>query len=354
MSPGRHHVGSPCEVESIHRGLSRCGWDVKASPWLPWLYAFPMSVFITVVFTYPIATLFFDSMENVSSSAFLPSTYAGFSNFRQILSDSLFLSALSNNLKSFPCVPVMVALSVILSAILFDRQRGWKVYLAFLFISHVLPTPVVGIVFGNLFQFEGVFRSVLRSLQLGVLAGDWLGSPSGALHITVSVIIWNELGFGVVLCFARLMSVGGEYFESARIDRARWWALLSMRGVSAHNSSRPTVGRPPLLLLSRTIFPLRYGQAQASKYAMRHPMDLPSYAGRFGDNGQFVGHSWPLLWTLRDTRRYWFDTPVAVECCRLPDENGGNKRYGCGARTGGAIAVPDPDRIRRSPRRVRI
>ena len=40
------------------------------------------------------------------------------------------------------------------------------------------------------------------------------------------VIIWKELGFGVVLCLARLMSVSEDYFESARVDGARWWRIL--------------------------------------------------------------------------------------------------------------------------------
>jgi ABC-type sugar transport system permease subunit len=40
------------------------------------------------------------------------------------------------------------------------------------------------------------------------------------------VIVWKELGFGVILCLARLMSVSEEYFESARVDGARWWQIL--------------------------------------------------------------------------------------------------------------------------------
>ena len=40
------------------------------------------------------------------------------------------------------------------------------------------------------------------------------------------VIVWKELGFGVVLCLARLMSVSEEYFESARVDGARLVAIL--------------------------------------------------------------------------------------------------------------------------------
>jgi ABC-type sugar transport system permease subunit len=39
------------------------------------------------------------------------------------------------------------------------------------------------------------------------------------------VIIWKEVGFGVVLFLARLLSLPSETFEAARIDGARFWRL---------------------------------------------------------------------------------------------------------------------------------
>ncbi len=185
-----------------------------------------MIVFVVGIFAYPILSLFRYSVENVGTSAYQPTTYAGLGNFRYIFSDSLFLTALGNNLKLFLCVPVMVGLSVILSAVLFDRPRGWKVYRTLLFVPYVLSIPVVGVVFGYVFQYQGVLNTILRSLGLDLLARDWLGSPAWALPTIMFVIVWKELGFGIVLCLARLMSVGEEYFESARVDGARWWQIL--------------------------------------------------------------------------------------------------------------------------------
>jgi putative chitobiose transport system permease protein len=199
---------------------------VKVSRWLPWIYALPMIAFVIGIFAYPILSLFRYSLENVGTSPYLPTTYAGLGNFRYIFGDSLFATALTNNLKLFLCVPIMVALSIILSALLFDRPRGWKVYRTLLFIPYVLSIPVVGVVFGYVFQYQGVLNSILRSLGLDLLARDWLGSPTWALPTIMFVIIWKELGFGIVLCLARLMSVSEEYFESARVDGARWWQIL--------------------------------------------------------------------------------------------------------------------------------
>jgi len=185
-----------------------------------------MIVFIGMIFAFPVVSLFTYSLQNVSTSDATPSTFAGLSNYRYIFDDSLFIRAILNNLKLFLCVPVMVVLSVLIAAVLYDRPRGWKVYRTLLFIPYVLSIPVVGVVFGYIFEYRGVLNTALRAMGLNLLARDWLGSPAWAMPTIMFVIVWKELGFGVVLCLARLMSVSEEYFESARVDGARWWRIL--------------------------------------------------------------------------------------------------------------------------------
>jgi putative chitobiose transport system permease protein len=109
---------------------------------------------------------------------------------------------------------------------LYDRPRGWKIYRAILFLPYVLAIPVVGVVFGYLFTYNGSFNEALRGVGLGFMAKDWLGSTTWALPTIGLVIIWKELGFGVIVFNARLMSVSEEYFEAARVDGARWWRRL--------------------------------------------------------------------------------------------------------------------------------
>ena len=193
---------------------------------LPWLYAAPALVFVGAVFVYPVVNLVRYSLENVGQSAYVPTTFAGLANFRYIFSDSLFVTALTNNVKLFLCVPILVVLSILISAILFDRPRGWRVYRTVLFLPYVLSIPVVGAVFGQMFQLDGTFNTILRSVGLGALAQDWLGSPTWALPTIMFVIVWKELGFGIIVCLARLTSVDEQLFEAARVDGAGWWRVL--------------------------------------------------------------------------------------------------------------------------------
>jgi ABC-type sugar transport system permease subunit len=77
-----------------------------------------------------------------------------------------------------------------------------------------------------MFQLNGVVNTGLRSTGLGFAAQDWLGSTTWALPTIMFVIVWKELGFGVILCVARLTSVDEALFEAARVDGASWWRVV--------------------------------------------------------------------------------------------------------------------------------
>ena len=73
---------------------------------------------------------------------------------------------------------------------------------------------------------NGVVNEILRSLGLSLLAIDWLGDPKFALWTLMIVIVWKEVGFGIALFLARLMSVDSALYDSAKLDGAGWWAQL--------------------------------------------------------------------------------------------------------------------------------
>ena len=198
---------------------------VRAPRLQPWLFCAPLIAGVGLVFLYPLVALFRYSFEQVGS-AYIPSKFVGLDNYRFVYSDSLFWQAIVNNATLLLCVPVLIVLATIVAALLFDRVKGWRAYRTLVFLPYVLSIPVVGIVFGYLFQLNGLTNSFLRTVGLGSLAQDWLGTSSWALPTIMATIVWKELGFGVIAFLARLMSVPEDIFEAARIDGAGWWKTL--------------------------------------------------------------------------------------------------------------------------------
>lgn len=188
----------------------------------PYLFLAPAVLILLLVFAYPVVRLSILSFQRPSGGKML---FVGLSNYRSILTDSVFLQAAKNNVALLISVPIMVVIALLLAIFLFERIRGWQFYRTTLFLPYLLPIAVVGLIFSYIFQLSGVLNEFLTAIGLPQLALDWLGSTKLALPTLMFVIIWKEVGFGIVLFLARLMSVEEDLFDAAKIDGANWWQL---------------------------------------------------------------------------------------------------------------------------------
>jgi ABC-type sugar transport system permease subunit len=189
----------------------------------PYLYVTPTMLLVVAVFFYPVISLIQTSTMKKTGGQW---TSVGLSNFRLATDDPVFWQAFGNNLRLLLAVPIFLFIALIISTLLFEQMRGWKFYRSIVFMPYILAVPVVGIVFTYLLGLRGGMNLILRSLGLGFLAKDWLGDSQIAIFTVMGIVIWKEVGFGIVLFLARLMSVDEELYEAARLDGANWWQLL--------------------------------------------------------------------------------------------------------------------------------
>jgi ABC-type sugar transport system permease subunit len=192
----------------------------RFASWIePYLYLMPAAVLILLVFIYPMIWIIQNSLLQINADG---TRSFGVNNYRLVFDDPVFYQVVSNNGKLLLSVPIMTLLALFLAIILFERVRGWMVYRGIVFMPYVLAIPVVGTTFVYLLGLNGILNTLLRGLGLGVLAQDWIGSAKWVIPSIGAVIIYRELGFGVVLFLARLMSMDKEILEAAEIDGANW------------------------------------------------------------------------------------------------------------------------------------
>jgi ABC-type sugar transport system permease subunit len=190
---------------------------------LPFLFILPAVAAIAFIFAYPLVRLARESMQQSYAGI---TTNVGWDNYQFVLTDSDFITAVEHNLLLLLiCVPALIVCSVIFSILLYEVVRGRRFYQTVLFLPYVLAVPVVSVLFGYLLQLDGGLNTALRTLGLGFFAQDWLGSESWALPSLMGVIIWKEAGFGIMLFFARLLSLPTELWDAARVDGANWWRV---------------------------------------------------------------------------------------------------------------------------------
>jgi raffinose/stachyose/melibiose transport system permease protein len=189
--------------------------------WTPYLYVAPAVLLIGFIFAYPVAQIFNFSFRLIRGNS---GPWVGFNNYRLIFDDPTFVSAAKHSAILLLAVPALLVISVVVSVLLYERVRGWRVYRSVLFFPFILAVPIVGIVASYMFTLNGVVNSILGGI--GIDGPDWLGSDSVALWTVMLVIVWREVGFGIVLFLARLMTLSEEQIEAARIDGAGWWSRL--------------------------------------------------------------------------------------------------------------------------------
>ncbi len=193
------------------------------SKFTPYLYLSPALILIALVFVYPVIDLVRRSLTQVVDGV---AQWTGFLAYQNALRDPIFWVSFTNNLRLFISVPILVLLSLVFSSLIFERIRGWRFYRSLVFIPYVLAIPVVGIVFSYILQANGVFNLMLRSVGLDALTHEWLGSSSTAIWAIMFVVIWKELGFGIVLFLARMGSISEELYDAAKLDGAGWWQQM--------------------------------------------------------------------------------------------------------------------------------
>lgn len=180
------------------------------------LWIAPAALVILFIFGYSVITLVIQSFR-------YDGTWVGFDNFSIVITDPLFHIALKHNVILLITVPILVLIAFVLAITLFETRRGMRFFRSAVFLPYVLPIPVVAVIFGQIYQLHGALNVFLESIGLDALAQDWLGDPKVALGTMSSVIIWKEVGFGVILMLAHIISLPNETYEAARIDGAGFW-----------------------------------------------------------------------------------------------------------------------------------
>ncbi len=189
----------------------------------PYLLVAPAVALIVLIYGYPIVRIFIDSFLSPTKTG---AKTVGVANYGFAVNDPVFWKSAGNNVFLLAGVPLMTVLALLFAVVLFDQIRGWRVYRTLVFTPYIMAVPVIGATFVYLYGFNGIVNTLLRDIGLGGVAQDWLGNPTLVMPSILSVVIYRELGFGVMLFLARMASIRLELYEAAEIDGAGWWARL--------------------------------------------------------------------------------------------------------------------------------
>ncbi len=192
--------------------------------WSTLLWVAPaLAVYGTFVL-YPLAKTLQYSLYNWDGIG--PATYTGFSNYKDVFTDSELFSSIVHSLILiifFTLIPVCLGLfSAVLLRELKARGVGGLLR-AVLFLPQVMPLAGSAIAWQWMYSPNGVVNQFLRAVGLGSLQQDWLGDFGTALPAVGVIGTWVATGFCTILLLVGIGRIDPSLYEAARLDGAGRW-----------------------------------------------------------------------------------------------------------------------------------
>ena len=156
-------------------------------------------------------------------------TFNGINNFKKVLADDKFWNALSHNGIALIVLPLVVISIGLFFAFLFTQGiRFAKFFRTTFFFPQVLSVVIVGVLWGFVYHPTiGILNSVLTGLGLSDFQSfPWLGDRGTVFGSVLGVVVWQSVGFYMVLFVAGMQSIPQDFFEAARVDGANSWNIF--------------------------------------------------------------------------------------------------------------------------------
>lgn len=198
----------------MSRGAARLG-----SRYHGYLYiAVPMALVVAIIIV-PFGQAIYYSFTRFSAMS--PPEWVGLRNYSKLLQTPLFLSSIKNNALIAAASPVFVFLPLVLAATLFRYRGGWTGTARMtVLLPYALSMTVVGVMFRSFLWTRGPVNELLTRVGLGRFALDWLGEPGLGLLVIISVALWKDFGWYVMVYIAGLSTISRDLFDSAKVDGA--------------------------------------------------------------------------------------------------------------------------------------
>ena len=150
--------------------------------------------------------------------------FVGFSNYAKMFQDKVFLrSAINSLLLGFVTLVTQLPLALLLALLLTSGIKGEGFYRTVFFIPMTLSSVVIGQLWLKIYNPNyGVLNTLLGVLGLESLQRNWLGDVNTALFSAFVPIIWQNVGYHMLLLYTSINSISKDILEASGIKAARY------------------------------------------------------------------------------------------------------------------------------------
>lgn len=183
----------------------------------------PVAIFIFTVFVPLVAALFYSFFEWKNGPV---KTFNGLANYRQLLSDATFWQSFGNNIYLvIACLIGQIGIAILMVLLVNAKTTRLKVvHRTFGFFPSTISAVCIGMIWTMVYHNKyGILNWLLRLVGCGSLTQVWLNNTEHIMLIVSIPLIWQYIGYYMVIIFSAIAGIDTEIFESANIDGANAW-----------------------------------------------------------------------------------------------------------------------------------
>lgn len=190
----------------------------------------PATILVILFIFYPTFDVFRTSLyqkTNFVSDA----DFAGFKNFEILFQDQRFVESLQNTVLYVVVVTLITIVLSLFFATLLTREnfRFKRFFQTVFYIPNILSMVVIAGIFGAIYQpSNGLLNTFLDAIGLGNLKEQWLGDPRIVNYSIMAVLVWQAIGYYMVMYMSSMDSIPEQLYEAANLESATKWQQFYM------------------------------------------------------------------------------------------------------------------------------
>ncbi len=193
---------------ALRRHATRTGWS----------FILPNFIGFGLITLLPVLVLFY--MAFTEWSAFGSPELIGLDNFKRLIGDGAFRTALLNTLYySSVHIPVTLFTSLGLALLLNTKLRGVTFFRTAAFFPYITSIVAIAAVWNQLFSADGVMNQLVGLIGINLDKG-WTANSTLAMPAVILVSIWRDTGYFMLLYLAGLQTVPRVLHDAAYTDGA--------------------------------------------------------------------------------------------------------------------------------------
>ncbi len=161
--------------------------------------------------------------------------FIGPDNYIKMFGDPLFFKAIWNSvLLAAASVFIQLPVSMVLALVLAGGVRGENFYRNAFFVSVIISGTIIAHLWMKIYHPSyGLLNMGLEALGLPFLEREWLGDEKTALVACFVPMVWQYIGYHMLLFYSAAKSISPEIIEAAQVDGANrfqtaWRVIIPM------------------------------------------------------------------------------------------------------------------------------